>query len=956
MVRGPFDPFITARRPNGPACSLRLRNPASIALQVRSRLFLLLLVPCLALIGLAAVVLNSSNRAYRQAQADSAFVEVAVAIAEADQALGNEAVVSSQYLHGLLDHERASSATPTRDKDLRAAWTQASSAIDAARFLVGQRGSAASGIEETLLAIQRSLSYRRDITGQTVSPLQIADRYSQLRASMLDDFAAEANSEVSAGSNNNILVLLKLIRARSAHVDERLVLQLATEYEQWAPGQHSAVIDAIVTQRERLGFASRLQGQGQTFRASEELEKIRSSVFLDPDVPAISFDEWLDVSDERLDQLDALVEDESNRILQNIAAVEDQRYQDLVLTIVGVLSVLAIAGFVALYTAYRLIRRVERITGLADAMARDHSHKPAPIGDDKNDEIGILARAFDDMAARITRSNRQQELESGVLEKIAQRASIDETFDASARLLGETVDGQPRYRLDVRDDDEIVVARQDGRFGNSPSDDEVKVATALARMALQRANDDAQLEVHATRDDLTGLFNRRAILHRVDELTERNTSGASSDRAAVVFVDLDDFKEINDRHGHAVGDQALVIQSERLAKIVGDVGGVAGRLGGDEFLLAFPSIAGDDELQEKVDLVVAEIGKPIVVDDLELRIGLSAGAALVRTGLSTAELLNDADTALYKAKSAGRGIAIVATDDLRAQSLARAELEVAFRLALERHEFQPWFQPIWSQRGESLAGLEALARWQRPDGQMVMPGDFLTLAEDLNLMGALDSVLLHTTCTQVAAWHRAGIRVPRVNINVSPIRLDDPLFVSETLDVLQRTGCRPEHIAIEVTETALISNVSVTAVRLQELRDAGIAIAVDDFGQGYSSLAYLRELPVDVLKIDREFISFIDVSTTNRAIVAAISQMAEALALDVVAEGVERKEELDLLAELGCPLVQGYLLGRPIPIAEAEVLLVANGCRVQTDDESDPWFVHAPETVAGLELDGLTAE
>jgi len=906
-------------------------------------------VPCLALVGLVAVLLNSSNGAYRQAQADSALVRAAVAIAKVDQALGNEAVVSSKFLRSLNgDH----SFGPNGGVDhtaLRGAWTTSSSAIDTARHFVGRRGKADGEVDRTLRSLQRSLSYRRDITDQTISPLQIADRYARFRTELLEAIASEAGSEVSAGSNNSILALLALIRARSAHVDERLILQLAVEYDQWAPGQHSAIIDSIVSQRERLAEASRLQGAQRSFAPDPPLHEIRAGVFLEAEVPDVGPDAWLQTSDDRLAQLDGWVEEESGRILQSMAAVEDQRFKNLGLTIFAVVVTLAIATFVALNTAYRLIRRVERITKVAEAVARDEEHVREVIGDHTNDEIGILARAFDEMGARIDRTRRQKELESGVLEAIAQRAPIAETFDASARLLGETDDGQSIYRLDVVGDDEIVVTNQRvGRSDRSPSDDELRMAVGFARMALQRSQDDERLEIHATRDDLTGLLNRRAIMVRVDELAMRATDDCSGNHAAVVFVDLDDFKDVNDRYGHRVGDRALITQAARLGQIASADGGVAGRLGGDEFLLAYPHVDDEAELQRRVDLIVAEIGKPVEVDDLRLMIGLSAGAACIRTGVSTADLLNEADTALYQAKAAGRGVAIVSTEELRAQTVARSEYEAAFRQALNDHEFQPWFQPIWSASGDELSGLEALARWQRPNGEMVGPGEFLALAEDLNLMGAFDRVLFRTTCDQVVAWHEAGIAAPRVNINVSPTRLEDPMFVSETFAAMRESGCRPEYIAVEVTETALMSNVEVTAGRLQELRTAGIAIAVDDFGQGYSSLAYLRELPVDVLKIDREFVSFIDASATNLAIVAAITQLADALGLSVVAEGVERPEELDALQSLGCSYAQGYLLGRPAPAAEIGPLLVANGCGSRRPAEGEEWFAHCPDDPAAL--------
>jgi EAL domain-containing protein (putative c-di-GMP-specific phosphodiesterase class I) len=344
-------------------------------------------------------------------------------------------------------------------------------------------------------------------------------------------------------------------------------------------------------------------------------------------------------------------------------------------------------------------------------------------------------------------------------------------------------------------------------------------------------------------------------------------------------------------------------------------------LGGDEFLLIVPDLLGHADLLDVADTVVAELNKPVVLATGSFQVSASVGGVLVRADVAPLRLLNDADAALYDAKRLGRAQAVVSTQALRDRIVETEQLRQDVISGLQGSQFKPWYQPIWADDGLSLVGMEALARWEHPERRVVPPSVFLPVAEELHLLGELDRVVFEAVCRQVVAWRAAGHVLDYVHYNLSTAWLEDPAFVAETTRILELTGCPPSAIVAEVTESGLMTDIDSNIHRLQKLREVGIRVAVDDFGQGYSSLAYLSELPVDLLKIDRRFVDMVDQERSNQAIVSAIIRLGRSLGLRIIAEGVERPEELEFLSGAGCDLYQGYLLARPVPAAEVTAIL-----------------------------------
>ena len=314
----------------------------------------------------------------------------------------------------------------------------------------------------------------------------------------------------------------------------------------------------------------------------------------------------------------------------------------------------------------------------------------------------------------------------------------------------------------------------------------------------------------------------------------------------------------------------LIAQAARLTDIVSEYDGIAGRLGGDEFLVLLPRVEDEATLRKITNRMVGELAEPVPASKGSYQVGVSIGGVLTRPDVPALKLLNDADAALYEAKKQGRGHSLISDQRLRDQILEAEQLNRDVLLGLENQQFTPWFQPIWGDGGATLAGMEALARWQHPERGLVSPGVFLPVAEEANMLSRLDRLMFEQVCRQVVLWREAGLELDMVHYNMSTAWLEEPDFVAETARILDETGCPPEAIVAEVTESGLMTDISSNSHRLQELRESGIRIAVDDFGQGYSSLAYLSDLPVDLLKIDRRFVDRIDQEESNQAIVSAV--------------------------------------------------------------------------------------
>ena len=416
-------------------------------------------------------------------------------------------------------------------------------------------------------------------------------------------------------------------------------------------------------------------------------------------------------------------------------------------------------------------------------------------------------------------------------------------------------------------------------------------------------------------DALTHLPNRTLFqdrLHTALQQAERNKSWV-----VLMFLDLDRFKPINDSLGHAAGDRMLKDMAIRLLACVGDDDTVA-RMGGDEFTLLLQSrVTRELALNRAISVaehILASLVKPFVLESREFFVTASIGIALSpQDGNELSQLMKNADTAMYHAKERGKNNFQFYQADMNASALERLELESDLRHALEQQEFILYYQPQFSGDGKRLTGVEALLRWNHSRRGLVPPGDFIPVLEELGLVVEVGDWVLAEACRQLKLWHQAKVRVPKVSVNISARQFSDGQLGTRIANILKETGLSPACLELELTESILMREVSEALHILASLKNLGLSIAVDDFGTGYSSLNYLKQFPIDVLKIDRTFVDGLPAGEQDAQIARAIIAMAHSLNLAVIAEGVETHEQLDFLREHGCDEVQGYLFGRPMP-------------------------------------------
>jgi diguanylate cyclase (GGDEF)-like protein len=423
-------------------------------------------------------------------------------------------------------------------------------------------------------------------------------------------------------------------------------------------------------------------------------------------------------------------------------------------------------------------------------------------------------------------------------------------------------------------------------------------------------------------DSLTGLPNRRVFRERFSSAIEQ----ARRTRAplAALFVDLDRFKYINDTQGHGTGDAVLCEVAERLLRCVRsgeDSCDAVARLGGDEFAVLLTECSDAQTVSKIAERILAIMRKPFVVGGRENFISASVGIArFPDDGADVDTLLRNADAAMYSVKGSGRNAIAVYRPELNAVDRKRWELEQALHTALERGELVLHYQPQVDVRTGRIPGVEALMRWNH-GGRLVPPGDFIPLAEETGLIVPFGEWALATAAAQAAGWIADGLDPVRVAVNIPGSHFQRPGFVEMIQEVLARSGIPGHLLELEITETMLMTDISATLATLKALNDLNVRLAIDDFGTGYSSLSYLKRFDIDQLKIDRSFVNDLKSDTDNETITAAIIAMASALQLEVVAEGVESREQMLLLQKRGCQLMQGYYFSRPLPVAEVTALL-----------------------------------
>jgi diguanylate cyclase (GGDEF)-like protein len=476
----------------------------------------------------------------------------------------------------------------------------------------------------------------------------------------------------------------------------------------------------------------------------------------------------------------------------------------------------------------------------------------------------------------------------------------------------------------------LVTARMNWMFSSMRRQaDQLRSHSESLQVAL-RARDAlaADLRHQAFHDALTGLANRALLQDRMEHALARLVREV--DTVALILFDLDGFKTVNDSLGHQAGDTLLVTVAERMSAVVRP-GDTVARLGGDEFAVFMESVRNHDEAVMVIERVLSALREPLVLIDRSITLSASAGVAFGTAEKTTAQLLSEADAAMYEAKSHGRNRHEIFEQSMRSRIVERLEFTNSFAGALERSEFFVEFQPLFVLDGGQLQGFEALLRWQHPTLGLIAPLRFIPLAEETGFIVPLGRWVLESACLAAQSWPAGADGPPTVAVNLSARQLQDPGLSCDVRAALARSGLAGERLVLEVTEGMLVLDPEQTVQVLNELKQMGVSIAIDDFGTGYSSLSHLRKFPVDILKIDKSFIDQLDgAHHEGPAFVEAIIRLARGLDVATVAEGIEDGAQREALTQMGCDVGQGFLLSRPLGerAAAGLALLAATGATV----------------------------
>jgi diguanylate cyclase (GGDEF)-like protein len=461
------------------------------------------------------------------------------------------------------------------------------------------------------------------------------------------------------------------------------------------------------------------------------------------------------------------------------------------------------------------------------------------------------------------------------------------------------------------------------------------LAVVVMLRVIQSVRANARTQEHlvksALTDSLTGLPNRILMLEHIEAAVQQ--AWRTARQPTVLFIDVDRFKNINDSLGHSIGDNVLTLVASRLIAAVPQHATVA-RIAGDEFVILDATTESPTQSVLLAEIVLDAFREPVKTPEGDMFVTASIGVAYSPKGvdLSADDLMRHADTAMYRAKAAGRNCIALFDDSMLETVSKRLDVETALYRALERKELHLVHQPIIDVDLGIVVGFEALMRWERGDGQVVPPSDFIPIAEETGTIVPLGSWALNDALLQLRHWIDTAVVTPSttMSVNVSPRQLHDPQFVSIVSDALSTSGIPAEQLWLEVTESVMITEATQALSALRRLNSLGVRIAIDDFGTGYSSLSLLQKFPIQCVKIDRAFVQDLTTEEGTRNLVRTIIAMANALGADIVAEGIENKDQLTALAAMKCNKAQGYFISRPIAVADVPAV-------VQQLQDIDAW-------------------
>ncbi|HEV2744147.1 MAG TPA: PAS domain S-box protein [Rubrobacter sp.] len=543
--------------------------------------------------------------------------------------------------------------------------------------------------------------------------------------------------------------------------------------------------------------------------------------------------------------------------------------------------------------------------------------------------VGMALVGTDGRWLRVNRSlceivgYTEEELLERTFQDITHPEDLDKDLEQARRLLKGEIRSYQIEKRYICKDGRVVWVLLNGSLVRDGAGDPLYFIAQIQDVSARKRME-GQLQRQALQDPLTGLPNRTLFVDRLGQALER-TRRRKGHRVAVLFMDLDGFKVVNDSLGHEMGDLLLTLVAERLGRCLRPEDTLA-RFGGDEFVVLIEEVESSEEAVRVAGRIAEGLERPFLVNGHELFASASIGIGIGDVWTKTPEdLLRDSDVAMYRAKNGGSGYRVF-EPAMYEGAMRRLALEGDLRRAIERDEFVVHYQPMASVSTGEIVGTEALVRWQHPDHGLLVPSEFIPVVEETGLIVPMGRLVRLEACCQVKEWQRRHPKAPPlgVSVNLSARQLRHPGLVSEVASALDQAALNPESLTLEITESTYVEDERSTGEALRRLKELGVRLAIDDFGVGYSSLSYLRYLPVDGLKLDRVLVGSLDKDAKNLAIVRASVDLGHALGMDVVAEGVETHEEFEELRKLGCDVGQGYYWWRPSPPEEADQLLASN--------------------------------